>query len=178
MAETITYFIEEDLCDVRIDTCISLLNDSITRSHAQKLLKSGAVTLNGKEVSKSAQLKVGDRIDITMPDPAPLDIKAVNIPLDIVYEDEDILIVNKPKGMVVHPAPGHYEDTLVNALMYHCPNLSGINGVERPGIVHRIDRDTTGLLVICKTDEAHVSISKQLAEHSITRRYYAIVYGN
>lgn len=179
MAEQLTYFIEDDLCNERLDTCISLLNDSITRSHAQKLIKSGNILLNGAAVSaKSTLLKVGDRLDVILPDPEPLNLQPAAIPLDIVYEDSSILIVNKPKGMVVHPAPGHTDDTLVNALLYHCPHLSGINGIDRPGIVHRIDRDTTGLLVVCKTDDAHVKISKQLAEHSITRRYYAIACGN
>ena len=178
MPEELNFFIEEDLCSERIDTCIALLHDSITRSHAQKLLREGNVRLNGECVrQKSAHLKTGDRLTVLLPEPEPLEIVPADIPIDIVYEDSSVLIVNKPKGMVVHPAPGHFDDTLVNALLWHCPHLSGINGVSRPGIVHRIDRDTTGLLVICKTDDAHVKLSTQLASHSITRRYYAIACG-
>lgn len=168
---------EDDL--IRIDKYISLASPDLTRSRIQGLLSDGNITVNGKTVKANYKVRENDRIEILIPNAVPADIPAENIPLDIVYEDEDILIVNKPKGMVVHPAPGHYTGTLVNALMYHCrDNLSGINGELRPGIVHRIDMDTTGLLVVCKNDKAHNFIAEQLKEHSITRKYQAIVYNS
>ena len=148
-----------------------------SRSALAKLIENGALTVNGKSVSKNYRMSAGDVVEITLPEPEPCEAIPQDIPLDIVYEDDHILIVNKGKGMVVHPAPGHYTGTLVNALMHHCKdNLSGINGELRPGIVHRIDMDTTGLLVICKNDKAHNFIAEQLKEHSITRKYQAIVY--
>ena len=144
------------------------------------MIEGGNLTVNGKSCTKKKYLTTaGDRVELRVPEPEQLKIEAENIPLEIVFEDEDVLVVNKPKGMVVHPAPGHYSGTLVNALMYHCGNeLSGINGVMRPGIVHRIDMDTTGSLIICKNDMAHQCIAEQLKEHSIKRVYYAIVHGN
>ena len=135
------------------------------------------MTVNGKRVPKNYRQKAGDQVLVQLPEPEPLELQPENIPLDIVYEDDDLLVVNKPKGMVVHPAPGHYSGTLVNALLYHCHNLSGINGVLRPGIVHRIDKDTTGSIIACKNDAAHASIAEQLKEHSIIRKYHAIVCG-
>jgi len=150
----------------------------LTRSHVSKLLSEGNVKVNSMAVQKSAKLKKGDTVDVIVPDPEPLDILPENIPLDIVYEDDYLLVVNKPKGMVVHPAPGNYTGTLVNALLWHCKdNLSGINGVMRPGIVHRIDKDTSGLLMVAKNDVAHTFLSEQIKEHSFVREYEAVVHG-
>ncbi len=169
--------VSEDDELIRIDKYLSLAAPELTRNRIQGLISDGNVTVNEKIVKSSYKVNENDVIKVLIPDAVPVDIPAENIPLDIVYEDEDILIVNKPKGMVVHPAPGHYTGTLVNALMYHCKdNLSGINGELRPGIVHRIDMDTTGLLVVCKNDAAHNFVADQLKEHSITRKYQAIVY--
>jgi len=163
---------------VRLDAFLAEEFESLSRSFLQKLIKEECILVNGIPVKSNYRLAGGDVITLTIPEPEPMDAAAEPIPLDIVYEDEDILFVNKPKGMVVHPAPGHYTGTLVNGLLYHCQGaLSGINGVQRPGIVHRIDRDTTGLLVVCKNDFAHQQVAKQLAEHSITRKYRAIVHG-
>ena len=151
----------------------------ITRSYLQKLLKDGSVQMNGKPVKASTKTAVGAVIALTIPEPEEPEILPENIPLDILYEDSDVILINKPKNMVVHPAAGHYTGTLVNALMYHCRgDLSGINGVLRPGIVHRIDKDTTGVLIVCKNDRAHNALAEQLKEHSITRKYRAIVCGN
>lgn len=151
----------------------------ITRSYLQKLLKDGSVQMNGKTVKASTKTAVGAVIALTIPEPEEPEILPENIPLDILYEDSDVILINKPKNMVVHPAAGHYTGTLVNALMYHCRgDLSGINGVLRPGIVHRIDKDTTGVLIVCKNDRAHNALAEQLKEHSITRKYRAIVCGN
>ncbi len=164
----------------RIDKYLSEQDElKLSRSYVGKLIDEGKILLNGKETKASAKLKFGDLISIELPDPENVEVEAEDIPLDIVYEDSDLLIVNKPKGMVVHPAAGHYSGTLVNAVMHHCgDSLSSINGVIRPGIVHRIDKNTTGLLVICKNDEAHRSLAEQLKVHSINRRYVAIVHGN
>lgn len=163
----------------RIDRYLSEYLDNLSRSYIQKLIKDGNVRVDGHSVKANFKIPLGCEIQIFIPDPDVPDILPENIPLDILYEDDDILVVNKPKGMVVHPAPGHYEHTLVNAVLYHCGAcLSGINGVMRPGIVHRIDMDTTGSLLICKNDRAHRILAEQLKEHSITRRYHAIVHGN
>ena len=162
----------------RIDKCISNYVETLSRSYIQKIIKEGKAHINDAPVKSNYKVRVDDKVQFTIPDCEEPDIPPQDIPLDIIYEDKDVLIVNKPKNMVVHPAPGHYEGTLVNAIMYHCHNdLSGINGVLRPGIVHRIDKDTTGSLIICKNDEAHRKIAEQLKEHSITRKYRAIVYG-
>ena len=170
--------IEQENEGIRIDRFISDNIDFLTRSYLQKMMKDGCVFVNEKVVKPSYGLKTGDRIRFSVPDSVEPDIQAENIPLDIIYEDTDLLIVNKPKDMVVHPAPGHYSGTLVNAVMYHCKNnLSGINGVLRPGIVHRIDKDTTGSLIICKNDNSHEIIAEQLKEHSIVRKYRAICMG-
>ena len=167
---------EED--DERLDKWMSSAIADLSRSYIQKCIKDNQVLINGKPQKASYRLKVDDEIVFHIPKAMEPAIEAENIPLSILYEDPDLLIVDKPKGMVVHPAPGHYSGTLVNAVMYHCrDNLSGINGVLRPGIVHRIDRDTTGSLIICKNDYAHNSIAKQLKEHTITRKYRAIVHG-
>lgn len=150
----------------------------ITRSRAVGLIADGNVLINGKAAAKNAKVKDGDSVTITLPDPDTYDITPENIPLDIVYEDGDLLVVNKPKGMVVHPAAGNYSGTLVNALMYHCgDSLSGINGVMRPGIVHRIDKNTSGLLMVAKNDFSHNKLAEQIKEHSFTREYEAVVYG-
>lgn len=165
--------------NMRIDKYLSDALQELSRSYIQKLLTEGNILVNGIPVKSNYKLKLGDVIFVTIPEPEELNIIPEDIPLDIIYEDEDILVVNKPKGMVVHPAVGHYSGTLVNAVMYHCKDqLSSINGVLRPGIVHRIDMDTTGLLVVCKNDLAHQSLAEQLKVHSITRKYQAIVYDN
>ena len=163
---------------LRIDKYLSSVNEQLSRSYIQKLLKSGLVLVDGKPVKASYQVDEGDVISLDIPEAVEPEIEPENMDLDILYEDQDVILVNKPKGMVVHPAAGHYSHTLVNGLMYHCKDqLSGINGVMRPGIVHRIDMDTTGVIIACKNDMAHNSIAAQLKEHSITRRYQAIVHG-
>ena len=174
------FVINDEQQSTRIDLVLSLQLQEVSRSFVQKLLEKGAVTVNGKVCdSKKYKVNNGDEIEITVPEPEELKIEAENIPLDIVYEDDDLMVVNKPRGMVVHPAVGNENGTLVNAIMYHCGDrLSSINGVIRPGIVHRIDKDTSGLLMIAKNDMAHESLSQQLAEHSITRRYEALVFNN
>ena len=162
----------------RIDKWVSQENTSITRSSIQKLIDSGNILVNDKQVSKNYKLRLNDKIYIMIPDPVELDVLPQNIPVEIVYEDDDLLVVNKPKGMVVHPAAGNPDGTLVNALLYHCKGrLSSINGVIRPGIVHRIDKNTSGLLMVAKTDYAHNHMAEQIKEHSFTREYEAIVCG-
>ena len=164
--------------DQRIDRYLTEMLPEQSRSFFQKLIRDGFVMVNHIIVKVNYRLKTGDVIEIDIPDAVPTEIVPENIPLDILYEDEDLLIVNKPKGMVVHAAVGHFTGTLVNAIMYHCQgNLSGINGEIRPGIVHRIDKDTTGSLIICKNDEAHRNIAEQIKEHSVTRRYVGVVAG-
>lgn len=173
-----SFQITEEYEGERIDKCMSLLIDSLSRSFIQKLIKDGQVFVDNVPAKASYKVKTDDEVSFYLPKNVEPDILAENIPLDVLYEDDDVIVVNKPKGMVVHPAAGHYSGTLVNALMYHCKdNLSGINGVMRPGIVHRIDRDTTGSLVICKNDIAHNSLAAQLKEHSVNRRYRAICMG-
>ena len=168
----------ESAAGQRIDKYLSGQLADLSRSYLQKLLKDGGVEVNKKPVKSNYKLSEGDQIRLEVPEAVEPEITAEDMDLDILYEDKDIILVNKPKGMVVHPAAGHYTGTLVNALMYHCrEDLSGINGVLRPGIVHRIDMDTTGVLIACKNDQAHNSIAAQLKEHSITRRYQAIVHG-
>jgi 23S rRNA pseudouridine1911/1915/1917 synthase len=164
---------------VRIDKYISEILPDITRSSVQGLIQSGNVTVNSGFAVKSFKLSEGDVVEIIMREPQKLDILPENIPLDIVYEDDDLLVVNKPKGMVVHPAHGNYSGTLVNALMYHCgDSLSGINGIIRPGIVHRIDKNTSGLLIVAKNDRSHVKLSEQIRVHSFTREYEAVAVGS
>lgn len=163
----------------RIDKFISEKSESLSRSAAAKIIEEQGVTVNGSVVSKNYKCKENDKIVLIVPQAKPLDVEAENIPLDIVYEDNDLLVVNKPKGMVVHPAPGNYSGTLVNALLYHCKDsLSGINGVLRPGIVHRIDKDTSGLLIVAKNDIAHAGLARQIKEHSFSREYECVVYSN
>ena len=170
--------ITEELEDERIDKCLAVLIDSLSRSFIQKMIKENAVTVNGVPVKGSYKVKAEDEVAFLLPEAVEPDIEPENIPLDILYEDKDVIVVNKPKGMVVHPASGHYSGTLVNGLMYHCgKELSGINGVMRPGIVHRIDKDTTGSVIACKNDAAHKCIAEQLKEHSINRRYRAVCHG-
>ena len=172
------FTISEETDGLRIDKYVNLLSNALSRSYIQKLLSDGNITVNESNVKASYRVKADDEIRVLLP-PAKLpDICPEPIPLSVLYEDEDVIVINKPKGMVVHPAPGHYSGTLVNALMYHCRDgLSGINGIMRPGIVHRIDRDTTGSVIACKNDYAHTEIARQLKEHSIVRRYHAIVCG-
>ncbi len=162
----------------RADQFLSRSVEGLTRSAAQRLLEQGLVTSGGLPLKKKDRLTPGQVLVVALPDPEPLDARPEPIPLDIVYEDEDVVVVNKPVGMVVHPAAGHSSGTLVNALLYHCgKSLSGINGVLRPGIVHRIDRDTSGLLIVAKNDAAHVALARQLEDHSLSRTYEAIVVG-
>ena len=162
----------------RIDRFLSKDLENLSRSYLQKLLKDGDIIVNGKVVKANYKVSQGDEIQVSIPEPETPDILPENIPLDILYEDDDILVVNKPKGMVVHPAPGHYSHTLVNAVMYHCgERLSGINGVLRPGIVHRIDKNTSGLLVVAKNDAAHLSLSKQIEDKTCKRVYVALLEG-
>lgn len=164
---------------IRIDKCLAELLNDYSRSYISKLMEDGHITVNSKAVKANYKLRNGDKVDIIIPEPEELEILPENIPLEIVYEDNDILVVNKPKGMVVHPAPGHSSGTLVNAIMYHCKDsLSTINGVLRPGIVHRIDMDTTGLLLVCKNDTAHRVMSDKFKIHDITRVYTAICYNH
>lgn len=170
--------VPESASGERIDKFLSDFLEGQSRSYLQKLMKEGRVFVQGRSVKANYRVSGGDVIGLEIPDPEEPDILPENIPLDILYEDEDLLVVNKPKGMVVHPGAGHYSGTLVNALLYHCAgNLSGINGVLRPGIVHRIDMDTTGSLVVCKNDFSHNSLAEQLKVHSISRRYRAVVHG-
>lgn len=163
--------------NIRLDKFISLSMPELSRTLIQQYIKEGNVLVNGKTEKASYKIKLHDDIEITLPDNKEMDVLPENIPLDIVYEDKDVIVVNKPTGMIVHPSSGIYSGTLVNALLYHCQDLSGINGVLRPGIVHRIDKETSGLLMIAKNDKAHQSLSKQLKEHSVTRRYVALVHG-
>lgn len=173
----INLIVDFEFDGVRADKYISD-NSDISRSLAAKLLEDSSCLINKKKEGKNYKVKAGDEIEITLPDAEELEVVPENIPLDIVYEDDDLLVVNKPKGMVVHPAPGHYSGTLVNALMFHCKDsLSGINGVIRPGIVHRIDKDTSGLLIVAKNDNAHNGLAEQIKVHSFTRRYEAVVVG-
>lgn len=170
---------DEALAGIRIDKALSLVFEDFTRSHIQSVLSDGAVKVNGKAVGKSCKLSSGDEVVFTVREPTILSAEPEDIPLDIVYEDSDLLVVNKPRGLVVHPAPGNESGTLVNALMYHCKgSLSGINGVIRPGIVHRIDKDTSGLLIVAKNDFSHEKLAMQIKDHSFKRQYRAVVHGN
>ncbi len=167
-----------DSSNERIDKWLILQDCDLSRSLVQKMLDDKLITVNGKFVSKNYKIRENDTIVVNVPEPVELDAVAQDIPIDIVYEDDDLLVVNKPKGMVVHPAHGNADNTLVNALMFHCKGrLSSINGVIRPGIVHRIDKNTSGLLIVAKTDVAHVHLAQQIKEHSFTREYYAVVVG-
>lgn len=179
MSDTLVLNVNSENAGKRIDKLISEIFGSLTRSGVSKLIADGLVTVNGKICSKNYKCKTNDEIKVNIPDAKPLDVQAQNIPINVIYEDEDLLVVNKPKGMVVHPAAGNYDGTLVNALLYHCKDsLSGINGVIRPGIVHRIDKDTSGLLIVAKNDFSHISLAEQIKQHSFHRAYEAVVYGN
>lgn len=163
----------------RIDKFITdSLEEDVSRTQVQQWIKDGHLQVNGSSVKANYKLAEGDQLVLSIPDPEELDLAPEDIPLEVVYEDSDVIVVNKPRGLVVHPAPGHYSGTLVNALLHHCKDLSGINGVMRPGIVHRIDKDTSGLLMAAKNDLAHVSLAAQLKEHSVNRKYIAVVHGN
>ena len=177
MAENIVLEVS-DQSNIRLDKYLAEILKDYTRSFIQKQIDDGMVLVNGKEAAGKYKVKNGDQIEVTIPDPVDVDILPEDIPIEVVYEDNDLMIVNKPQNMVVHPAPGNYTGTLVNALLYHCKDqLSGINGEIRPGIVHRIDKDTSGLLMIAKNDKAHLGLSELLKTHDITRKYHAIVYG-
>ena len=162
----------------RLDAFLARSVPDLTRSAAQRLLEQGAVTLRGRAAKKNDKTRLGDSLTVCLPEPQPVDLVPQNIPLDVIYEDDDVIVVNKPVGLVVHPAPGHPDGTLVNALLYHCgTSLSGINGELRPGIVHRIDRDTSGLIVAAKNDRAHLALAAQLQDHSLARVYEAVAVG-
>ncbi|HAG05095.1 MAG TPA: RNA pseudouridine synthase [Lachnospiraceae bacterium] len=171
------YTVEAEDEGKRIDIYLNELLDELSRSALQKLIKASLITVNDKSFNKSLKIKAGDVIRVEIPEAKEITVEPKNIPIEVLYEDEDVIVVNKEQGMVVHPAPGHYDDTLVNALLYRCKDsLSGINGELRPGIVHRIDKDTSGVLVIAKNDNAHRALSEQLSAHSMKRIYYAVVY--
>lgn len=178
VSDTFNLCVEEQYDNCRLDKFLTDKFSDMSRSFIQKQIKDGLIKVNDKSVKSSFKLQTGDNVYIEICKPKEIEIVPENIPLDIIYEDSDVILINKPKQMVVHPAPGHYSGTIVNALMYHCKDLSGINGELRPGIVHRIDQDTTGVIVVCKNDIAHRCIAKQLKEHSITRTYHAIVCGH
>lgn len=168
-----------DRAGERADAFLARSVPDLTRSAAQRLLEEGAVTVNGTAVKKNYKTSPGDQVTFTLPDPEPIDVQPQNIPLDVVFEDDDVIVVNKPVGLVVHPAPGHPDGTLVNALLYHCgESLSGIGGRKRPGIVHRIDRDTSGLIIAAKNDAAHLALAAQLADHTLARTYECLAAGN
>lgn len=171
------YKVNESIQGNRLDKAISLLNTSLSRSYVLILLQEGMCLVNSHLEKPSYKVKINDEIIIDVPEAKPVDVKAEDIPLDIIYEDDDVLIINKPQGMVVHPSAGHQEHTLVNAILNHCDNLSGINGVLRPGIVHRIDKDTSGLIAVAKNDNSHVFLSEQLKDHTMNREYIALVKG-
>ena len=174
-----TFEVCEKLNNQRIDKGVAEFFGDLTRSYVKKLTDEGNILINGKKAKASSKLLCGDRVEINLPDPEPVGAEAQDIPLDIVYEDDSLLVINKPRGMVVHPAAGNYDGTLVNALLAHCgSSLSTINGVIRPGIVHRLDKDTTGLLVAAKGDAAHLALSEQLKTRTLKRRYFALVHSN
>lgn len=178
MISSYIFSVEDDFVGERIDKLITVKCELNSRSAAQKLLDDGAVKVNGIIVTKNYKARLADKVTVQVPEAKELEIEAENIPLDVRYEDSDLLVVNKPKDMVVHPAAGNYDGTLVNALLYHCKgSLSGINGVIRPGIVHRIDKDTSGLLIVAKNDFAHIHLAEQIKAHSFTRQYQSVVYG-
>jgi len=177
--EAFKFVVEEEYDDFRVDKLLSQYRQDLSRSYLQKLIEEGRVLIGGKKIKSGFRVSTGDQIQVSLPPLKEPLIEPENIPLDILYEDDDVILINKGKNMVVHPAAGHYSGTLVNALLYHCKGkLSGINGVLRPGIVHRIDRNTTGVIVACKNDRAHQALSEQLKLHSITRKYNALVYGS
>lgn len=174
----VTYTIEQEQQGERIDKALSTVHEEWSRSQVGNWITDGIIKVNGETVKAKYKVKTGDVIDVDVPEPEPLDVIAEDLALEIVYEDADVLVVNKPRGMVVHPAPGHLTGTLVNGLMHHCDDLSGINGIMRPGIVHRIDKDTSGLLMVAKNDTAHESLVDQLVKKTVTRKYTALVHGH
>lgn len=177
--EPVRMIVDDESAGERVDKILSNVLCEYSRSFIQNLFSEGLVVCKNKTVSKSFKPKNGDVIEFSVPEPREISLEPQNIPLDVMYEDNDLLVVNKPRGMVVHPAPGNYDSTLVNALLWHCKgNLSGINGVIRPGIVHRIDKDTSGLLLVAKNDAAHVSLSQQISVHSLDREYRAVIHGH
>ena len=179
MAEPITLRTGSEAAGQRLDAFLAGAVPELTRSAAQRLIGEGQVLVNGRAPAKSLKLSGGETVTVILPEPEPIEAVAQDIPLDVVYEDEDVIVVNKPVGLVVHPAPGHPDGTLVNALLHHCgQSLSGINGQLRPGIVHRIDRDTSGLIIAAKNDMAHLALAQQLQDHSLYREYEAVVVGN
>lgn len=172
-----SWIVEQTQKNERIDKLIVSLHEEASRTHVQKWINDGAVTVNGKAVKANYKVQEGDQVELDEPEPVEIEIKPENIPLTVVYEDSDLIVINKPRGMVVHPAPGHYTGTLVHALLFHCQDLSGINGEIRPGIVHRIDKDTSGLIMAAKNDHAHEHLSKQLKDKTTGRQYKAIIHG-
>lgn len=175
--EKVYHLVSEEEAGIRIDKLLTTVDEEWSRTQIQEWIKSEHVLVNGKKVKANYKCEVNDKIIVNIPEPVPLNIEAEEMDLDIVYEDSDVIVVNKPRGMVVHPAPGHTSGTLVNGLMAHCKDLSGINGVMRPGIVHRIDKDTSGLLMVAKNDVAHEALVEQLVAKTVTRKYEAIVHG-
>ncbi|WP_282941546.1 RluA family pseudouridine synthase [Paenibacillus sp. RC67] len=179
LEQTMEWIIGTEERGERVDKFITeSLDEDVSRTQVQQWIKEGHLTVNGALIKANYKLAEGDKLLLNVPEPEEMNLEAEAIPLDVIYEDSDVIVVNKPRGLVVHPAPGHYSGTLVNALLYHCKDLSGINGVMRPGIVHRIDKDTSGLLMAAKNDLAHVSLAAQLKEHSVNRKYLAVVHGN
>lgn len=177
MMENKKFTVNSSESNQRLDKYLTSALSDLSRTHITKLIDEGNVLVNGKIAKSSLKVKNDDQIEVSLPENKPLEIKKEDIPLNIIYEDNDLIIVDKPQGMVVHPAPGHYEGTLVNALMAHCNDLSGINGVTRPGIIHRIDKDTSGLICVAKNDNAHIKLSEQLKDHTMARTYVALVRG-
>jgi len=175
--ERYDYYVEAEDIGERIDRYLTNQEEDWTRTQVQKWIKEERVTVEGEPVKANYKLRLGDHIILKVPPPAELEIKPEDIPIHIVYEDQDVIVIDKPRGLVVHPAPGNYSGTIVNGLLYHCKDLSGINGVLRPGIVHRIDKDTSGLIMVAKNDKAHLSLAQQLQEHTVERKYIALVHG-
>jgi len=176
--EELVFTVPGEAAGTRVDIFLSRANPQLTRSYLQKLIGEGLVTVNDREVKANYKLKVHDSIALLLPEPEELKVEPENIPLDVLYEDADVIVVNKPRGMVVHPAAGNYTGTLVNALLGQCRDLSGINGIMRPGIVHRLDKDTSGVIMAAKNDRAHLSLARQIKDRTVTRRYLALVHGN
>ncbi|MFZ3173051.1 MAG: RluA family pseudouridine synthase [Carboxydocellales bacterium] len=177
-AETLVFQVEPEQARTRLDLFLTGEVPELTRTHIQKLIDEGRVTINGTVAKANSKLKPGDEISFVIPEPEELKVEGENIPLEILFEDSDVIVLNKPQGMVVHPAPGNTSGTLVNALLYHCQDLSGINGVMRPGIVHRLDKDTSGVIMVAKNDLAHLSLASQIKDREVTRRYTALVHGS
>jgi 23S rRNA pseudouridine1911/1915/1917 synthase len=178
MLEQYEYIVEEEQVNTRLDVLLTQQHPELSRSHVQKLIEDGFVEVKGKKTKSNYKLRLGDQVVLDVPPPVEVDIAPEEIPLEVVYEDSQVIVINKPRGMVVHPAAGNYQGTMVNALLAHCDDLSGINGVMRPGIVHRIDKDTSGLIMAAKTDQAHISLAQQIKDRTVTRRYITLVHGH